>query len=990
MEVPPESASSHIPPARSNAQQMPSRVNPKYPLPSSLPPPQTISPSSLPEGVQGNGEARTTSRRRRVSGKGQTESANPPTVPEVPKAPPIAYRDPYGNALPYGPKSGNSTSFAARVRAAPTDLISARDPDDDFDPVIQSTAPNRRGSISRAPGALYAAVQSSNRAPISSPTTGPSFPPYSSNITTPRQYQGTDTKAQRQPPTSAPPAKEYDHTAYTAPRSNSRRLSAGVADSPKEWAADRSPLQQLEVKFNGQSKEEKRARIEEAERELRESKASGRPHRSSREIDATPYRRQSRRASAIADGKARESYPDEARQVQDQAKIRTDQGIPSNHRGHPEYREPKLVSQPERARNISETEINSLSTSIPVPTTSRLPVSRDRTQQTSGKPPKLPEADQQPERGVRFQSQRSPNQLDSALGAGPGQLGRHSRTNVEALASSPIASGEVAIAQNRLSQDQSAMGNRASRQIPPQRQRIQDKTVESSKSKGATSGDRLIADAAPTPGGLPSIHDALKHESSSRDAGGVEAGKKSGLRTNPDNVKDEPVHVKHHFSHILHRNRQNETSIDDGSASKSSRLAEWRQGGIARLTATDFIPRNDKAPNQSAWWEGGESGGRNAPTGANVRNKRGSRSLDGSYDEPYGKDTDFSSFKNRTTNSPLCISPDSVTPPVRRYVANDELQVGRRRDQSWLRGKGPLPTLHARNPQFGLSNTYSYSCPHLSEHDPSHLDHICKPYMSNELTKSMRSIRIRAAPPPAAFSPPLYLKCGPLLRYTGLKRDTLQRTQGLGSQSSTERETWRGSVMIVTVDAASSYAPVPILQLFPEQIAPLPPPPQQIDDESGHGLPSEYIDPIAGLPKLSRTGKTVYVKPVEDLDVQVDLSRVEDDSGLFEETRTAAVPTSYGQPSNPPRRDIPSSSTKTKIGRRDGSSRYQQTKGVRLHAERGVTFWRFNLEIELIERQVRVAYRINNSASVGFWVPARGQTMNVMFHSCNGFSMSVK
>lgn len=990
MEAPQEPASSHNPPARSNAPQMPLRVNPRYPLPSSLPSPQNLPPSSFPEGVQGNGVARTSSRRRRVSGKGQTEGIAPPTVPEVPKAPPVSYRDPYGNALPYGPRSGNSTSFAARVRAAPTDLISARIPDDDFDPVIQNTSPNRRGSISRAPGALYAAVQSSNRAPVSSPTASPSSPPYSSNTSTPRQYQGTDTKPQRQPPTSVPPPKADDQTAYSAPRSNSRRLSAGVADPPKEWAADRSPLQKLEVKLNGYSKEEKRARIEEAERQLKESKTGSRHHRSSREIDPTSYRRQSRRASAAADGKSRELLPDEARPVQDQAKIRTDQVISSHHRGHPEHREPKSAYQPEGTRNFSDTEINPQSTSIPVPTTSRLPASRDRTQQTSGKPPKLPEAGQQSERGVRFQSQRSPNELDSALGTGPGQLGRHSRIKVEAPAPASTASGERTIAQNRLPQDQSVMGNRASRQIPPQRQPFYDKTVEFSKSKAATSGDRVTADATPAQAALPSSHDAPKHETNARNAGGIEARKKSGLSSNPDGIKDEQVHHKHHFSNVLHRSRQNEPLVDDGSAPKPTRPAEWKQGGTARLTAADFIPRNDKAPNQSAWWEGDGSSGQNASTKANVRNKRDSRSVDGSYDESYGKDADFPSFQKSAMNPPQDISSSSVAPHVRQYVANDELQVGRRRDQLWLRGHGPLPTLHARNPQFGLSNTYSYSCPHLSEHDDSHLDHICKPYLSNELTKSMRSIRIRAAPPPAAFNPPLYLKCGPLLRYTGLKRDTLQRTAGPGSQSSTERETWRGSVMIVTVDAESSYTPAPILQLFPEQIDLLPPPPQQVDEESGHNLPPEYIDPIAGLPKLSRTGKTVYVKPVEDLDVQVDLSRVEDDSGLFEETRTAAVPTSYGKPSNSPRRDVSSNSTNTKIGRRDGSSRSQQSKGVRLHAERGVTFWRFNLEIELIERQVRVAYRINNSASVGFWVPARGQTMNVMFHSCNGFSMSVK
>lgn len=246
------------------------------------------------------------------------------------------------------------------------------------------------------------------------------------------------------------------------------------------------------------------------------------------------------------------------------------------------------------------------------------------------------------------------------------------------------------------------------------------------------------------------------------------------------------------------------------------------------------------------------------------------------------------------------------------------------------------------------------------------------------------------APALATFDPPLYLKCGPLLRYTGLKRDRLQM-QTRSGPSSSEREAWRGSVMIVTADADSSYDPAPTLRLFPEAMDLLPPPPQHIDAEDGHELPAEYMDPIAGLPKLSRSGKTVYVKPVDDLEQGVDLSRLEDDDGLFEEFRTAAVPTAYGTPDFHPGRSNGTSQTNPKIGGRGerAPKRGQQVRGVRLHAERGVTFWRFNLEVELSVQQTRVAYSINGSPSVGFWIPGRGQSMNVMFHSCNGFSMSV-
>ncbi|KAL8904043.1 MAG: hypothetical protein Q9207_003535 [Kuettlingeria erythrocarpa] len=242
----------------------------------------------------------------------------------------------------------------------------------------------------------------------------------------------------------------------------------------------------------------------------------------------------------------------------------------------------------------------------------------------------------------------------------------------------------------------------------------------------------------------------------------------------------------------------------------------------------------------------------------------------------------------------------------------------------------------------------------------------------------------------AHFEPPLHLKCGPLLRFTGLQRSRMQQPQAQGGTAATDREVWRGSIMIVTTDSQSDYSSAPTLELFPEPMDMLPPPPPQANIESSNDLPTAYMDPVAGLPKLTREGGVVFVRPAEDLDHEKDLSRAESDDGLFEKMRTANVPSSYGKP-----KFVPAANAQSPAGR--GYYRRTSTqkpvgckvKGGRLHAERGVTFWRFSIEVELTEKQQRIGYRINNSASVGFWVPAKGQTMNMMFHSCNGFSMSV-
>ncbi|KAF2035889.1 hypothetical protein EK21DRAFT_106726 [Setomelanomma holmii] len=216
-----------------------------------------------------------------------------------------------------------------------------------------------------------------------------------------------------------------------------------------------------------------------------------------------------------------------------------------------------------------------------------------------------------------------------------------------------------------------------------------------------------------------------------------------------------------------------------------------------------------------------------------------------------------------------------------------------------------------------------------------------------------------------SFSPPLYLKCGPLLRYTGLRRDT--------NRPGKEREIWRGSVMIVTVDAESSYTKPPMLRLFKQPMDILPPPPMEVDE-----LDPAYVDPIEGQVKVSRTGKTLYVKAVDEIDGDQDLSRIEDDTGIFSQSRSALGANGTGPKS-------------TRIHKKDGEKigKFREIPGIRLHAERGVTFWRFNLEIELGSTQNRIAYKINHGPAVGFWVPARGESMNIMFHSCNGFSFSV-
>jgi hypothetical protein len=228
------------------------------------------------------------------------------------------------------------------------------------------------------------------------------------------------------------------------------------------------------------------------------------------------------------------------------------------------------------------------------------------------------------------------------------------------------------------------------------------------------------------------------------------------------------------------------------------------------------------------------------------------------------------------------------------------------------------------------------------------------------------------------FQPQLFLKCGPLLRYGGLKRVRID-----GPNGPFDKETWRGSVLIVTRDSLSSYELPPTLRLFPQPMDLLPPPPTELNGENAKLAP-EYVDPAAGLMKFGRDGRPLYVKPVEHTEEELDLSAIENDDGIYEMSPSIMDYSSEGI-----KHPIPADRVHSMDGETAGF--YKEVAGARLYADPGrdVTFWRFNIEVELGQTQQRIAYRLNQGPALGFWVPARGQSMNIMYHTCNGFTPGV-
>jgi hypothetical protein len=169
-------------------------------------------------------------RRSRRSDEYEDLGPAPPAAPDVPKAPPVSYRQPYGNGGPPLPYSAAGSSRQPRQRPAAIDDM---DPEEYY-----KDAPPARG---QGLPVLDRAQKSLDRS-------------------TSTRARGGDGEPGRRTSTNG---KERE--VIGAPV-DSRKASAGSQSRRGgKFADDRSPLQRLELTLDSITKEEKRARVEAAE-----------------------------------------------------------------------------------------------------------------------------------------------------------------------------------------------------------------------------------------------------------------------------------------------------------------------------------------------------------------------------------------------------------------------------------------------------------------------------------------------------------------------------------------------------------------------------------------------------------------------------------------------------------------------------------------------------------------------------------------------------
>jgi hypothetical protein len=183
------------------------------------------------------------------------------------------------------------------------------------------------------------------------------------------------------------------------------------------------------------------------------------------------------------------------------------------------------------------------------------------------------------------------------------------------------------------------------------------------------------------------------------------------------------------------------------------------------------------------------------------------------------------------------------------------------------------------------------------------------------------------------------VKCGPLLNYRRM-----------------ENETWYGSVLIVTKGGGSGgNHSIPELRWIVKEKVYI-----------GGAHPREHLENGVGRTNgVSGSSTNGSAKPYETV------------NGVGSEVPSMSVPTGTTEMNGV-------SGKETKV------------LGTKLYSDPANTFWRFNLVVPMQSSEIRIDYEIPGLTFPGsqkktdaqhFFIPAITESMRIMFHSCNGFSV---
>jgi hypothetical protein len=200
--------------------------------------------------------------------------------------------------------------------------------------------------------------------------------------------------------------------------------------------------------------------------------------------------------------------------------------------------------------------------------------------------------------------------------------------------------------------------------------------------------------------------------------------------------------------------------------------------------------------------------------------------------------------------------------------------------------------------------------------------------------QSLGTQRVVGGEAPQGNTGTMEVKCGPLLNYRRM-----------------ENEIWYGSVLIVTKGGGLAQSPVALelkLRIFVPARTEV-----SVQQDQQNGAGSEPHGMVNGI-----------------------------DYGSFQQPGSASP--------------LPINSMQKHEATSGGNvSEDIKVKGTKLYSDPSNTFWRFDLQVPMQQSELRCEYEIPGlSFSEGkkrdrqsFFVPAISESMRIMFHSCNGFSV---
>lgn len=531
---------------------------------------------------------------RQWSGRGQQqlpfgEAPSPdglPAAPDVPRArPPVSYQRPYVDTVAPAARYGSSRSFSARARSLQQEayLPTLGGPaDQSASSGEQERARPYQRTVSDSSTLSYVQV----RPTISASSSG--------NPALPIEHSGGLSLGPNG--TVASPLS----------RSNTRKESTSTTGS-KNWASDRSPLQKLEVKLNDISKiskEEKRARVQEAEQRLRDSKAargnreSGQeaaspseqlpPRRVSRGMSKDPEKLMLDEVDSTAEGSLRRDIDTE-----NETKVTTMDRAPMQVGDIFDYRQ--------RQSHIFPKSYNEGGTDRFNDTGDRLELQHG---QSLHSPLTANPSDahyRNTERTVQFQDRQHPT-YSSEQGHWPeGRATVQERTHPDATA--PTSSGAVSGHGVPV-----MIGRNGSRRLQKEQPLVRESKQSYSVPSQAIQNPRqqIVGYAQPPPVGTQRPRQGTEF---------IDGGYERIERLSNE---------KHHLSDVLHHGKRSPSMPLETHRVAPRRWEEWRRGMTARLTALDFLMEPQDPSLKQPWWERKARGQKRVNQGQQSSDKGGS------------------------------------------------------------------------------------------------------------------------------------------------------------------------------------------------------------------------------------------------------------------------------------------------------------------------------------------------------------------------------